>query len=137
MRGSAVAMSSQARSPSAGYSQCIGPGGVLPAVQRPPVLGLTPPSLKLFDQFGRGRTFVMTIRPYPCSLFPMILIGRPWIVPTLAARERRRTLSAAVLATSPGVRMFVVNLAEATRAAFTRAPETFGTRLAMVWVPVG
>src|SRR5437867_1086028 len=137
MAGSAVAMSSQARSPSAGYSQCIGPGGVLPAVHLAPVEGSLPPTLKCFDQFASGRTFVITTRPYPCSLFAMMLMTWPLIVPMLAARVRRRILSALLLEVSPGVRMFVVNLAEATRAAFTRAPETFGTRFAVTWAPVG
>ena len=79
----------------------------------------------------------MTIRPYPCSLFPMMSMVSVWNVPRSAARVRRRVLSSAVLGTSPGVRMFVVNLAEATRAAFTRAPETFGTRFAVTLSPVG
>src|SRR6266571_1385262 len=136
MVGSAVAMSSQTKRPCAGFSQCAGPGGVLPAIQRLPVLP-TPPRRKLSDQFGRGRTFVRTTRPYPCSLFPMIPIGMPLMVPTSKERVRRRVLSDSDLSVSPGVRTFVVNLAEATRAAFTSAPETFETRLAVRRSPLG
>ena len=72
----------------------------------------------------------------------MIPIGTlPQSVPTSKARVRRRILSSTVLpvvaADSPGVRMLVVNLAEATRAALTKAPETFGVRLARTRSPVG
>ena len=135
--GSAVAMSSQTRSPCAGCSQCDGPGGVLPAVHLIPLAGSTPPRRKASGQSDSGSTFVRTTRPYPCSLFPMIPTEIPAIVPRSVARVRRKTLSGVVLLPSPGVRMLVVNLAEATSAAFTRAPEMFGTRFAVTRSPPG
>src|SRR6185295_17913417 len=117
--GSPVAMSSHTRRPRAGCSGVDGAFGLV---------------TKLLDQLGRGRTWLRTARPYPCSLFPMTPTATPPGEPTFMARVRRRFRS---LTSCPCVPTRTPNLAEATMAAFTRAPDTFGTRLAVVRSPVG
>src|SRR6266571_4368147 len=86
-------------------------------------------------QFARGRTEVRTGLPYPCSLLP--------ITPTLVVPMGSLKLNARVLArvASLGFGYSVSRnsrkLADATTAAFTSGPETFGTRSAVTRAPVG
>src|SRR2546422_9390369 len=68
--GSPVPMSSKIRRPDAGYSGVFG---------RP----ITTDG----GQFEIGRTFESWMRPYPCSLLPMIPTGKPDTVPMLSERD--------------------------------------------------
>jgi hypothetical protein len=86
-------------------------------------------------QFASGRTEVMTGRPYPCSLLPITPTSTP---PTGLAKLNARVKATVESLTlgysdSRNSRRF----ADATIAAFTSGPETFGTRSAVTRVPVG
>ena len=87
-----------------------------------------------FGQFARGRTEVATGRPYPCSLLPMIPTLKPPMVPILKARAKA-TVASLTLGYSDSSASS--KLAEATIAAFTSGPETFGMRSFVTFVPVG
>src|SRR5439155_25508389 len=85
-------------------------------------------------QLARGRTDVMTGLPYPCSLLPITPTLIPPTVPMLKARDCPTSQSLTVgYSDSRNSR----KLAEATTAAFTSGPETFGTRSAVSRAPVG
>src|SRR6266850_6279493 len=86
-------------------------------------------------QFASGSTDVRTGRPYPCSLLPIT----PTVTPPIGLAKLNARVNAKVESLGFGysVSRNSRKLADATTAAFTSGPETFGTRSPVTRAPVG